>query len=222
MHPVEARSVRGDVWLMPIRIVQVLGGVLLGIVATAVWFAVSGGAGPMVPPADVDVVGGPVPEPFDVPVLVGVDASGDSVSTEAWRGRITAVFFGYTSCPDICPLTLARVGRYREELPPEDRERLAVLFVSVDPERDTPERIARYVSSLPGGIEGMTAPDIRNQVVAWGVRATDGEPMGDGGYLVDHTARVFVLNAEGRIAATLPPLPRSNRIAPLLDALLAR
>jgi protein SCO1/2 len=207
---------------MPIRIVQILGGVLLGIVVTALWFAVSGGPGPLVPPADVDIVGGPVPEPFDVPGLVGVGTAGDSVTSDDWRGRTTAVFFGYTSCPDVCPLTLARVGRYRDELPPEDRDRLRIVFVSVDPGRDTPERMGRYVSALPGDILAMTAPDIRDQIAGWGVRATDSEPMGDGSYLVDHTARVFILNAEGQVTATLPPMPTTDQIAPLLDRMLAR
>lgn len=207
---------------MPIRIAQVLGGILLGIVVTALWFAVSGVPGPLAAPADVDVVGGPVPQPFDVPTLHGLDPAGDSVSTADWRGRTTAVFFGYTSCPDICPLTLARVGRYRDELPPELRDRLAILFVSLDPARDTPERLGRYVGALPGGIEAMTADDIRAQVADWGVRATDGEEMAEGQYLVDHTARVFVLDPEGRVAATLPPMPSTARIAPLLDRMLER
>jgi protein SCO1/2 len=207
---------------MPIRIVQILGGILLGIVATALWFAVSGGPGPLVPPADVDVVGGPVPEPFDVPTLVGVGPTGDSVTSDDWRSRSTAVFFGYTSCPDICPLTLARVGRYRDELPPEDRDRLRIVFVSLDPERDTPERLGRYVSALPGGIEAMTAGDIRDQVAGWGVRATDGDPMAEGSYLVDHTARVFILDGDGRVAATQPPRPPTGPITPLLDRVLGR
>ncbi|HKK93181.1 MAG TPA: SCO family protein [Longimicrobiales bacterium] len=207
---------------MSIRLLQVLGGVLLGLVLTALWFAFAGTPDPRVPPADADLVGGLAPEPFDVPVLVGIDASGDSVSTEQWRGRVTAVFFGYTSCPDICPLTLARVGRYQAELPPEIRDRLTVLFVSVDPARDTPERLRGYTAGLPGDIRAMTAEDIRAQVGGWGIRVTDGEPFGDGSYLVDHTARVFVLDVEGRVVGTLPPLPSSDQIASLLDMLLAR
>jgi len=207
---------------MSIRILQVLGGVLLGLVLTALWFAFAGTPGARVPPADVDVVGGLAPEPFDVPLLTGTDASGEAVTTARWRGKVTAVFFGYTSCPDVCPLTLSRVGRYRAELPPEARDRLAVVFVSVDPGRDTPERLAAYTGALPGDVEAMTAEDIRSQVEGWGVRATDSEPFGDGSYLVDHTARVFVLDSEGRVAGTLPPLPTSDQIRGLLDTMLDR
>jgi protein SCO1/2 len=207
---------------MSIRLLQILGGVLLGIVLTALWFAFAGGPDSLVPPADVDIVGGPVPQPFSVPGLVGVNEAGDFVTSDAWRDRTTAVFFGYTSCPDICPLTLARVGRYRDALPPTDRERFAIVFVSLDPARDTPERLDRYVSALPGSIEAMTADDIRAQVAGWGVRATDGQPMGDGNYLVEHTARVFVLNPDGRVAATLPPLPESGQVDALLDEMLGR
>jgi len=207
---------------MPVRIAQILGGVLLGIVATALWFASVGVPSGNVPPADVDLVGGMAPQPFSVPTLRGIDSRGDSVSTEAWRGRTTAVFFGYTSCPDVCPITLARVGRYRAELPEELRDDFAVLFVSLDPARDTPERIGQYVGALPGGVEGMTGDDIRAQAEGWGVRAADGAPFGDGAYLVDHTARTFILNPEGEVAATLPPMPGSEVITPLLDQLLGR
>lgn len=207
---------------MPIRLLQVLGGVLLGLVLTALWFAFAGTPDSRFAPADADVVGGLAPDPFDVPVLVGIDAAGDSTTTEQARGRVTAVFFGYTSCPDICPLTLARVGRYQAELPPEIRDRLTVLFVSVDPARDTPERLRAYITGLPGDIRAMTADDIRAQVEGWGIRATDSEPFGDGSYLVDHTARVFVLNPEGRVVGTLPPLPSSEQIEGLLDRVLGR
>jgi len=207
---------------MSIRIFQILGGVLLGIVATALWFTLSGGPGAPVPAADADVVGGLVPEPFDVPLLVSVNAEGHTVTSAAWRGRTTAVFFGYTSCPDICPLTLARVGRYRDELSPDQRASLGIVFVSVDPARDTLERLGRYVSSLPGEVESMTAEDIRDQIVGWGVRATDGVPTSDGGYLVEHTARVFILDADGRVTATLPPLPTSGQIESLFAQILDR
>jgi len=207
---------------MSTRIAQVLGGVLLGTVLTLLWFTFAGFPTPDGPDGVEGALGDLVPNAYDVPALRGIDASGDSISTEAFRGRTTAVFFGYTSCPDVCPLTLARLGRYRAELPAELRDRLAVLFVSVDPERDTPERIAQYVGALPGGVVGMSADDIREQVRAWGVRAEDGKPFGDGAYLVDHTARTFVLDPEGEVVATLPPLPPSDRIAPLLDRLLGR
>ncbi len=207
---------------MPVRIAQILGGILLGLVATALWFSIAGVPSTTVPPADLDIVGGVVPQPFEVPVLRGIDPQGDSISTEAWRGRTTAVFFGYTSCPDVCPITLARVGRYRAELPAEIRDDFAVLFVSLDPTRDTPERLGQYVGALPGGVEGMTAADIRTQAQRWGVRAEDGAEMAGGGDLVDHTARTFILNPEGEVAATLPPMPGSDVITPLLDELLGR
>jgi len=207
---------------MPVRIAQILGGVLLGVVATAVWFAAVGVPSTNVPPADADIVGGVAPQPFDVPVLRGVDAFRDSVTTENWLGRTTAVFFGYTSCPDVCPITLARIGRYRAELPAELQDGFAVLFVSLDPVRDTPERIREYTGSLPGGVEGMTADDIRAQAERWGVRAEDGALFGDGAYLVDHTARTFILNPGGDVVATLGPMPGSEEITSLLDRLLER
>lgn len=204
---------------MPKRIAQVLGGVLLGTVVTLLWVSVRGFP-EAVPPAGADIVGGVVPQPFAVPALDGIDASGRPLTSNDLLAPVTAVFFGYTSCPDVCPLTLARVGRYREELPPELAERLTILFVSVDPDRDTPERLGQYVSALPGGVRAMTAPDIRQQAERWGVRATNGEEFGDGQYLVDHTARVFILNEMGEVQATLMPMPGSERIAAVLDGLV--
>jgi protein SCO1/2 len=217
--PVERFASHGDLPSMPRRIAQVLGGVLLGLVATLFWVTLRGLPEP-IPPAGADVVGGVVPQPFAVPPLQGIGADGAPVVSTELLAPVTAVFFGYTSCPDVCPLTLARVGRYREDLPPELADRLAILFVSVDPARDTPERLARYAAALPGDVLAMTAPDIRAQAERWGVRATDGDTFGEDEYLVDHTARVFILNEVGEVVATLMPMPGSTRIAEVLDRLV--
>jgi protein SCO1/2 len=134
---------------------------------------------------------------------------------------VVAVFFGYTHCPDVCPLTLARLGRYqagrRSDLPP-----LEVVFVSVDPGRDTPDRLAEFVTGLPGTVVAVTANEgaVREQAQGWGVMVLerDDPALPPGDYLVDHTARTFILDPNGMVVATLPPMSSEEEIAEVMEA----
>jgi protein SCO1/2 len=116
----------------------------------------------------------------------------------------TVVFFGYTHCPDICPLTLAKLGRAVDAL---DRaaEAVRIIFVTVDPTRDTPDRLAAYLAPLQPGFIGLTGSDeeIATALDDWGIYR---EFSGEGSdYVVDHTARAFVVEPPGRIVATFTP-----------------
>ncbi len=156
-----------------------------------------------------------LPAPYPAPPLALVDPQGRRLELQALRGTLVAVFFGYTHCPDVCPLTLQRLGRLQEAWG-SDRPELSVVFVSVDPERDTPDRLRTFVESLPGHVLALTAPEdeVRQQAAAWGVmvreRHEEGLPMGE--YLVDHTARTFLLDLDGRVIATLPPMPSPGEV----------
>ena len=153
-------------------------------------------------------------EPFPAPPLELVDPEGRPVQLTELRGTVVALFFGYTYCPDVCPLTLAVLGRLQEERG-EALPALEVVFVSVDPERDTPDRLRRFAQGLPGRIRALSGegPSIRSQAVAYGVDVQrpgapdeidpDG-PVPD--YRVDHTARTFLIGTDGRVVATLPPM----------------
>ncbi len=219
MRTVECEPVRHEVSGMHKRLFQVTLGILLGLVVTLVWFAISKPS-EIAPPADQDQVGGILPAPFTPPPLSGVDVEGQPYTTDDLAGNHAAVFFGYTSCPDVCPLTLARLARYRDDLPPEVRDRVQVLFVSVDPDRDSVERVAAYTGGFPGGVIGLRAEDIEDQLMGWGVHASRGEEYAPGEYLVEHTARTFILNEEGAIAATLPPMSDQETIEAILNPLL--
>jgi protein SCO1/2 len=117
------------------------------------------------------------------------------------QGQIVLMFFGYTSCPDVCPTTLAEAKRILDGLG-EDADQVTFLFITVDPERDTTEVLATYVTAFHPNIVGLTgSPDELDSVrQAYGIIA-EKEVLDESatGYIVNHTARVFLVDAEGRL-----------------------
>lgn len=119
------------------------------------------------------------------------------------RGRPSAIFFGYTHCPDVCPTTLLEMTQHLEALGP-DGDRLAVLFVSVDPERDTAEHLRTYVGSFDPRIVALTGAPLEIAAVAHAFGATYDRVEGKGGsYTMDHTTKVFLLDRYGLVASHL-------------------
>ena len=139
-----------------------------------------------------------------VPPLALTDHLGRDFGVERLRGRWTLVFFGFTHCPDICPTTLATLAAARRQLAdlPADR-RPGVLFVSVDPGRDTPQLIGRYVGHFDPDFTGATgsAAAIEALTRALGVAVILGAPHEDGSYTVDHSAAVFLVDPPAAVAA---------------------
>ena len=140
--------------------------------------------------------------PRELPAFALTDQDGRRFGPEALRGHWTLVFFGFTQCPDVCPTTLAtlvQVTRQLGDLPAEARPR--VLLVSVDPERDTPERLAAYVRFFDPTFLGVTgdAAAIAEFARAFGVPfAKDPVP---GGYTMDHGSGLFVVGPDGSTVA---------------------
>jgi len=129
------------------------------------------------------------------------DQNGRTVSDQDFRGKLFLVFFGFTHCPDICPTTLFDMSEVLKQLGP-DAEKTAALFISVDPERDTPEKLKDYLSSfhprifgLTGTPEAIAAVEKKYRVYAKKV------PLKDGDYTMDHTAVVYLMDKEGRFIA---------------------
>ena len=117
-------------------------------------------------------------------------------------GDITLVYFGYTFCPDVCPLTLADVKTALKDLE-GDRDRIHVVFISVDPERDTPEILERYLAAFDPTFIGLTdSPEnIEIAKAAFGVFSEKVEATGSAAdYLVNHTARLFLVNPQGEMS----------------------
>jgi protein SCO1/2 len=128
-------------------------------------------------------------------------ASGEGeVSLADLQGRVVALFFGYTSCPDVCPLTLGRLREARTLLGPAAAD-VQVVFVSVDPERDVPARAATYARRFDPSFLGLSgSPDeIRRVASDYGIFYEKAEGGTDGDYTVDHSAAVLVLDRQGRV-----------------------
>lgn len=144
--------------------------------------------------------------PFDL-----VDTQGAPVSPERLRGHPTLVFFGFTYCPDVCPTTLALLAAVQKEV---NLPGLKVALITVDPERDTPEQLGKYISSFGGDFIGLTGapPEIVKAQRSFGVAASRSELAG-GGYTMDHSATVFLLDAEARKVAVFTPPLRSAALA---------
>jgi len=131
-----------------------------------------------------------------------VDASGAKVDQTMFQGQPSLLFFGYTHCPDVCPTTMADMATWFEQLGPDARN-LKAFFVTVDPERDTPEVLADYVGWLDGKVTAVTGTraEIDKITAAWKVL---GERVGEGDdYTVNHTASVFLVNAQGGFEGTI-------------------
>jgi protein SCO1/2 len=127
-----------------------------------------------------------------------VDHHGKSVTDRDYLGKPTLVFFGFTNCPNVCPSTLLEITNQLEELGP-DADRLNVLFITVDPERDTPQQLALYLSSFDPRITGLSgAPEnVLAAEKAYHIYAKK-VPLEDGGYTMDHTATIAVMNSKGQ------------------------
>ena len=142
---------------------------------------------------------------LDPPKEVGdftlTDQDGQPFRLSDLRGKVALLFFGYTNCPDVCPTTLAEFKRVKALLG-DDAERVAFVFVSVDGERDTPERLAAYVRAFDPQFIGLMGDDATIRTIArdYGVfyqRVSYEESAAS--YLVDHTASTFGVDQQGRL-----------------------
>ncbi|MCS7088777.1 MAG: SCO family protein [Thermoflexales bacterium] len=114
------------------------------------------------------------------------------------RGRFVVMFFGYTHCPDVCPLSLYEMRRVKQALG-EDAAKVQFVFVSVDGKRDTPERLRAYVRSFDSAFIGLTGPEQEVRLIAleYGARFRANPPNADGFYTVDHSADTYVIDPQG-------------------------
>ncbi|MFD0915975.1 SCO family protein [Pseudahrensia aquimaris] len=131
-----------------------------------------------------------------------VRTDGQTVTQEDLKGRPHVIFFGFTHCPDVCPTTLYEAGRWLKDLGP-DGDKLDVYFVTVDPERDTRELMASYLTSFDSRISGITGTpeQIQTMLKAWRAFA---QKDGDGDdYNVNHTATTYMMDANGEFFGTI-------------------
>lgn len=131
-------------------------------------------------------------------------SAGGSFTQADLKGTPSLVFFGYTFCPDVCPTTLSEMTALRDELK-LGPDKLRIIFISVDPARDTVAMLADYLAAFGSGVIGLTGsePEVEQAKTAFGVYSKKGADDGSGTYLVDHTATVFMLKADGTFQGTI-------------------
>lgn len=138
------------------------------------------------------------------PEVMGTNWDGEPFKLSQTYGKVTALVFGYTFCPDVCPFTLARMRQMYAELG-DDADQAAVVFVSVDPERDTVKKLSQYVPAFDKRFYGVNVKGdaLHAAVHAYHLRVRKGQSLGDpeaeDQYAVDHTGTIFLIGKDGRI-----------------------
>lgn len=164
------------------------------------------------------------PDPPRIDAIALQDQAGQPFRQDALSGHWTLVFFGFTHCPDVCPVTLEMLARAHTELQTHSRygERGQVVFISVDPERDTPAVINDYVRYFAPDLIGATgAPDelarLTRQMGVLYMKVDQGEAA----YSVDHSAGIFFIDPELRLVSVLTPPHTVAAIVQRFDAVSA-
>ncbi|MGN3974251.1 SCO family protein [Tsuneonella sp. SYSU-LHT278] len=167
------------------------------------------------------------PVPAEQPPLAGAAIGGDFTlvdqtgQTRRWadfRGRYAVVYFGFTYCPDVCPTDVQRTAqglrRFAEEHP-EDAAKVRQIFISVDPERDTPEVVGEFASAFGKDIVGLTGTpeQVAAAARAFKVYYSKGESERPGTYMVDHSTVTYLFGPDGEPLATLPTDQGADAVA---------
>jgi protein SCO1/2 len=192
------------------RVLLMLGAFVAGLVLfTTVVFIVTGRS--PAPVALTSAVGGP----FSLS-----DQNGRPITDQDLKGRPFLVFFGFTHCPDVCPTTLFEVSEILRALPPRAKE-VRALFVTVDPERDTPTVLKDYLSSFDPRVIGVTGdPDAIGAIErSYRVYAKK-VPLDGGNYTMDHTALVYLMDKNGRFVAPFKMKRRPEEAAAEIERYL--
>ncbi len=173
--------------------------------------------------APVTITGHTLPEPRPVAPFELTDHLGRPFDLDSLKGRWTLVFFGYTFCPDVCPMTLQVVGEAQRQLTDTSASKqLAYVFISVDPERDTLDRLAQYATHFSPDILGVTGshPQILTMSRPLGVIYAKVDSGDTEDYLVDHSASLFLINPDAELHAVLTAPHTAETIADDLLKLL--
>ena len=213
-NALEHAPVDADAALSPSRRQHLRQGLSLGLAVMALGLSACDKAGvnPMEPPKlkfnAVDITGADYGKDLNLP-----DTAGKKRSLAEFKGKVVVVFFGFTQCPDVCPTTMAQLAELRRKLGP-DGDKLQGIFVSIDPERDTPEVLAEYIKALDpsfvalrGSLDELSQAARDFKVFYQKVPTADGKS-----YTMDHTAGSFVFDPQGRVrlfvryGMTLPQL----------------
>ena len=163
-----------------------------------------------------------LPQSRELPALTLTDQHGQAQAVDSLTGRWTLLFFGYTFCPDICPTTLAELRQLQGLLGEEDRQRLRVLMVTVDPARDTPEQLKQYLGFFDAGFRGLTGELENIQTLSGrvGIPFIPGDTRQEN-YTVDHSANLALLGPDGRQHGFIRAPLKVQKLVEALPPLLA-
>jgi protein SCO1/2 len=181
----------------PVRVARRLGRYAKRTIAAASCAALAAGCAPSGPPWQLTNVTGHLP---DLQFSLTSD-DGKPVDDTAFKGDTTLVYFGYTHCPDVCPETMARLMQVIARLGTDDAKRVRILFISVDPARDTPQAMHDYVTAFdPQHARGLTGTDRQIEALARRYRVAYQMEKRDpnGNYEVTHSSAVYIFDAAGR------------------------
>jgi protein SCO1 len=143
----------------------------------------------------IDITGAEYAQGFDLP-----DAQGQRRTLADFKGKVTLVFFGFTHCPDVCPTTMLELAQVKKALG-ADGERVQGIFITVDPERDTPELLKAYVNNFDPSFVALRGTDEETKALAKSFKVFYAKVPGkvEGQYTMDHTAASFVFDPKGKI-----------------------
>ena len=151
------------------------------------------------------------------------DQNSQPFTLSSLRGKVVLVFFGYTMCPDACPTTLSKLSTAYARLTPEERARVKTIYISVDPDRDTPAVMKDHLTYFGVDAYGLTGrePAIKEVASKFGVHYEKSTAPTAGGYTMSHTVSIFCLNATGRPAKIIPYEASVDEVLVAVRALLA-
>ncbi|GMO12390.1 SCO family protein [Bradyrhizobium sp. TM233] len=159
------------------------------VIGLLIMFWAMGGVSKMAQPA---AIGGP----FQL-----TDQNGKAITDKSLKGKPTLIFFGYTHCPDVCPTSLFEISEVLRALG-KDADKVNAVFISVDPERDTPATMKEYLSSFDPHLEGLSGDPAETAKVITSYRVYAKKvPTKDGDYTMDHTALIYLMDRDGRFVS---------------------
>lgn len=174
----------------------------LGVMAIVLSVVLAGCTGPW-QEDDYTYFGGTYDPPRQAPAINLTDQRGDPFSLDHLSGKVVLIYFGYTYCPNYCPTTLLDIQRIEQDLA-DDAADVEVVFVTVDPARDTPERLQEYMAFFGPEFYAVSGTEEQTREIAraWNIMYAAQEPDEDGRYLVDHTTTLFAVGRDGNLALT--------------------
>ncbi len=174
----------------------------MGLVAVAVGIA---GAAWWLQKGDAGHAGSPAASMRPAGGDFTLQSANGPISLHDLRGKVVLLYFGYTHCPDVCPVTMAAGAQALTRLTPEERAKTRLLFVSLDPERDTPAKLKEYAAYFHADMIGATgSPDqVAAMARAYGAGFVRQPPGPDGTYAVDHSTLTYVIDPVGRLVGNI-------------------